>query len=129
MGEPVWLPREAIILLHEESLAEFGGLPGLRNEEGLESALARPRNCHAYEGIEDSFRLAAEYAFGIMRNHPFLDGNKRGGFLAAGVFLALNGWSIQGDETEVANACLLLAGGEWGVAEFAFWLRENCVAI
>lgn len=129
MGEPIWLPREAIILLHEESLAEFGGLPGLRNAEGLESALARPRNCHAYEGVEDPFRLAAEYAFGIMRNHPFLDGNKRDGFLAAGAFLALNGWSIQGDETEVANACLLLAGGEWAVPEFSFWLRENCVAI
>ena len=128
MPEPFWLPREALELLHQESLAEFGGLNGLRNAEGLESALARPRNCHAYDGISDLFRLAAEYAFGIMRNHPFVDGNKRGGFLAAGAFLAINGWQIDSEETEVVNACLLLAAGEWGVAEFAFWLRENCVA-
>lgn len=128
MREPVWLPREAIEVLQQESLAEFGGLPRLRNQEGLESALVRPRNCHAYEGVEDSFRLAAEYAFGIMRNHPFVDGNKRAGFLAAGAFLALNGWAIDGDEAEVVNACLLLASGEWGFEEFAFWLKQNCVA-
>jgi death-on-curing protein len=125
--EPQWIDRAVVEQLHADSLLEFGGATGLRNEDGLESALARPINRHLYESVDDPFELAAEYAFGLMRNHPFVDGNKRAGLLAAGAFLNINGWEIDADETEVANACLLLASGEWCVAEFAFWLRENCI--
>ncbi len=128
MATPIWLDRAIVGQLHTESLTEFGGLRGIRDESGLESALARPLNRHMYEAASDLYELAAEYAFDIRRTHPFLDGNKRAGFLAAGAFLDINGWLIDGEETEVVNACLLLASGEWGHAEFAFWLRENCLS-
>ncbi len=127
--EPVWIDRAIIDILHDDSLSFFGGLPGMRSEDGLESALARPINRFLYEGVDDLFVLAADYAFGIMKNHPYLDGNKRAGLLAASTFLDVNGWEISGPETEVVNACLLLASGEWSGDEFAFWLKENCSPI
>ena len=126
---PIWIDRAVIDVLHDDSLNLFGGLPGIRSEDGLASALARPINCFLYEGLDDLFALAAEYAFGIMKNHPCLDGNKRAGLLAGSVFLDVNGWEISGPETEVVNASLLLASGEWGRDEFAYWLKENCSPI
>ena len=88
--------------------------------------MARPINRFLYEEVDDLFALAAEYAFGIVRNDPFVDGNKRAGFLASGAFVDINGQEIETKEVEVVNATLLLASGEWGVAEYAFWLSENC---
>ena len=125
MTEPVWIDRQAIELLHDESLAEHGGLPGLRDANLLESALARPRNLLGYEGVEDIARLAASYAFGLARNHPFVDGNKRAAFIAAALFIRLNGARLSADQVDAYETTLRLAAGEIGEAEFAAWIRGN----
>jgi len=124
VSEPVWLRADAVVLLHDEQLAIFGGPAGLRDAGLLDSALARARNAWAY-GEEDLCMLAALYAGGIMQNHPFVDGNKRAGFLAAYVFLDVNGLELNAPEVEVVTRCLALAAGEIGEAEFAEWLRGN----
>lgn len=92
MTEPVWLEKTALLLAYAEALIRTGGLAGLRDEGLLESALARPRNLFAYEGVTDVRRLAVSYGVGILRNHPFADGNKRAAFLALAMFLNLNGF-------------------------------------
>ncbi|MBX3428611.1 MAG: type II toxin-antitoxin system death-on-curing family toxin [Hyphomonadaceae bacterium] len=122
--EPTWLGVESVLVMHEEQLAEHGGAVGVRDLGLLESALARPRNAWSY-GESDLVVLAALYAAGIMRNHPFVDGNKRTGFLAAYAFLYVNRLEIVADEAEVIVQCLSLAASEIGEAEFAAWLREN----
>ncbi|MBB5518106.1 death-on-curing protein [Amphiplicatus metriothermophilus] len=111
--------------LHAEQLAEHGGAAGVRDEGLLESALARPENMAAY-GEPDLFELAAAYAFGIVKNHPFVDGNKRAGFMAAATFLLLNGWTLTATDKEVVEAMLALAAGEASEEEFALWLKANC---
>jgi death-on-curing protein len=121
---PLWLSKELIFALHERLVAEFGGLPGLRDEGLLESALGKPENLHAY-GKPSAFELAASYAFGIVKNHPFLDGNKRTGFAAAAVFLETNGYRLIGSEVEATGAVLALAAGDISEAAFAAWLSEN----
>ncbi len=123
-AEPKWLGVNAVLVMHEESLAEHGGGAGVRDLGLLESALARPRNAWSF-GQDDLVALGALYASGIMRNHPFIDGNKRTGFLAAYSFLYVNGVEIVAEEAEVVVQCLSLAAGEIGEAEFAAWLREN----
>jgi death-on-curing protein len=123
--EPRWVARRALELLHEESLAEHGGASGLRDEGLLESALARGRNLFAYENVRDPFRLAAAYAFGIAKNHPFVDGNKRAAFLSAALFLQLNGWVLAADRAEAVVVMLDLALGKLELAQFAEWLRTN----
>jgi death on curing protein len=125
VSEPRWISQRALLLLHLESLRAFGGAEGLRDEGLLESALARPRNLHAYEGETDLCRLAAAYAAGIVRNHPFVDGNKRAAFAAAGAFLMLNGLDLVGDKAEATVAMLDLAAGELPEEGFAAWLRDN----
>ncbi|OQW56415.1 MAG: death-on-curing protein [Proteobacteria bacterium HN_bin10] len=122
--EPKWLGVEAVLVMHEEQLAEHGGAAGVRDLGLLESALARPRNAWSY-GQSDLVALGALYAAGVMRNHPFVDGNKRTGFLAAYAFLYVNGVEIVASEAEVIVQCLSLAAGEIDDAEFAAWLREN----
>src|SRR5262245_10281486 len=124
MNEPKWLGVEAVIVFHDEQLAEHGGLAGVRDSGLLESALARPRNAWSY-GQRDLIALAVLYASGIMRNHPFVDGNKRAGFLAAYSFLYVNGLEIVAEEAEVVVHCLALAGSEISEDEFTAWLREN----
>jgi death-on-curing protein len=119
----VWLERLSVELFHAESIADHGGLPGLRDEALLESALARPQNLHAYEGVTDIVTLAACYAVAVARNHPFLDGNKRAAFLAAFVFAQQNGLRIVADQAEAAAAMLSVAAGELSQEEFAAWLR------
>jgi death-on-curing protein len=121
---PLWLDLEAILVLHDEQLAEHGGAPGLRDGGLLESACARPRNAWGY-GQRDLFVLAGLYVAGIMRNHPFVDGNKRAGFLAAYAFLYVNGLELHADEGEVVVHCLALAADEIDENEFADWLRDN----
>jgi death-on-curing protein len=127
VSTPIWLLRSLIDAVHDAQIAEHGGADGLRDEGALDSALARPVNLNAY-GETDVFRLAAAYAFGIVRNHPFVDGNKRTAFLAAYVFLHINGHEIIADEVGAATAVLTLAAGEIGEDEFSDWLRRNCRA-
>jgi death-on-curing protein len=124
MKSPLWVGRDVALALHADSLAVHGGLGGLRDSGLLESALARPLNLHAY-GEEDAVVLAAAYAFGVVRNHPFTDGNKRTGFLVAGLFLELNGFRFIATEADVVIHTLALAAGEIDERAFADWLREN----
>ena len=124
MKEPIWVLPSVIAAVHDAQLAEHGGAAGERDAGLLASALARPRNLHAY-GETDVCRLAAAYASGIVRNHPFIDGNKRTAFLAAYVFLGLNGLDLGADEVEAAAAMLMLASGDLEEEAFADWLRRH----
>jgi death-on-curing protein len=122
-----WIDKHALLLLHSESLDEHGGASGMRDEGLLDSALARPLNLAAY-GEPDLADLAAAYAVGIAQNHPFVDGNKRAAFLAAGLFLALNGMRLRVPQAEAAGAMLAVAAGELEEAAFAEWIRRCAVA-
>lgn len=106
-------------------LQRFGGLDGVRDEGLLESALNRPRHLFAY-GSPSLPELAAAYAAGIVQNHPFIDGNKRTGFMAAALFLEVNGLSFQAPEIEVVERTLALAAGAIEEAEYAAWLKRSC---
>ena len=119
-----WIDRRALLLLHAESLAEHGGGEGLRDEGLLESALARPENLAAY-GKPDFADLAASYGFGMAKNHPFVDGNKRAAFLAVGLFLYLNGYRLGATQAEATLTMLALAAGDITEPEFAAWLRDH----
>ena len=121
-----WLLEGVVIAMHDEQIAEHGGSLGIRDAGLLSSALARPQNQAVY-GEPSVFDLAAAYAFGIIRNHPFVDGNKRTGFLAAYVFLDLNGWELMASEAEAAAAVLALAASEMDEAGFADWLKTKSV--
>lgn len=125
MKEPVWMPLEVVHTTHEELLNRFGGSSGVRDEGLLESVLQRPRHLFAY-GDPDSFVLAAAYAAGIVKNHPFLDGNKRTGFMVAYIFLEANGLSFQAPEEEVVERTLALAAGAIAEADYAAWLNRSC---
>ena len=119
-----WVHRRALELLHDESIAEHGGLPGLRDEGLLESALARPLNLAAY-GEPDVAELAASYGVGLAKNHAFVDGNKRVAFLAVGLFLALNGQRLVATQAEATLTMLDVAAGTLDEATFAQWLRNH----
>ena len=125
MKEPIWIEKEDCLGFHGALLARFGGLDGLRDSGLLESALARPLQLMAY-GDPDLSELAASYAHGIVKNHPFLDGNKRSGLMAAALFLELNGMIFQAPEEEAVLQTLALAAGEIGADEYAAWLRKSC---
>jgi death-on-curing protein len=122
---PIWIDKRALLLLHQESLAQFGGAGGLRDEGLLDSALARPVNKHAYEGCADLAVLAAAYGFGLARNHAFVDGNKRVAFLAVGVFLAINRHGLTATPVEAIDAIVALAAGAMDEAQFAQWIRAH----
>jgi death-on-curing protein len=122
-----WISREALLLLHDESLAEHGGAAGLRDVGLVDSALARPLNLVAY-GEPDLAELAASYAVGLAKNHAFVDGNKRAAFLAVGLFAALNGQRLVASQIEATRAMLAVAAGEIDEAGFAAWLRERLKA-
>jgi death-on-curing protein len=121
-----WLLEDIVMAMHDEQIAEHGGQIGLRDAGLLASALARPQN-QAANGKPSVFHLAAAYAFGIVRNHPFLDGNKRTGFLAAYTFLDVNGWELTAPEPEAVAAVTSLAAGALAEPEFADWLKRNAV--
>lgn len=125
MKTPKWVDRRALVLLLGETLAEHGGLPGLRDDGAFDASLARPRHLFAYEPESDLPRLAAAYGFGIVRNHPFMDGNKRAGFLAMGLFLARNGQQLTADPVEAIAVILRLAEGKMTELELASWVRQN----
>ncbi len=124
MTEPVWLDQRSVLALHADLLREYGGLGGVRDEGLLESALARPQNQAAY-GDSSLAEMAAAYAFGIARNHPFVDGNKRTALAAADVFLQLNGHEIVVEEVEAVAIIRDLAAGEIGEGELAAWITAN----
>ena len=124
MKEPQWVLRETVLALQERLLAEFGGLSGVRDPGLLDSALARSRQLFAYRK-PSLFDLAAAYAFGLVRNHPFLDGNKRIGFTTAIIFLELNGYRFTASEVEAMVKTLALAARAVDEASYAVWLKEN----
>jgi death-on-curing protein len=125
VSEPRWLDRRALLYLHHESLRQFGGAEGLRDEGLLDSALDRPRSRFAYEGDGDSCNLAAAYAYGLVRNHPFVDGNKRAALAASGVFLMANGLDLIAPPAMVTVAVLDLAADDMSEAAYADWLRAH----
>ena len=124
MKKPVWVLREVVFMLHEQSLAQFGGSAGIRDEGLLDSALGKPENLFAY-GKPTIFDLAASYAFGLVKNHPFIDGNKRTGFITAVLFLELNGYRFQASEVDAAVRTLALAAGDMTEPAYAAWLKAN----
>ena len=124
MSDWVWVLRGVVIAAHHEQLAEHGGAAGIRDAGLLDSALARPENLAAY-GDPDAASLAAAYGFGIVRNHPFVDGNKRAALIATELFLALNGFDLVVDDAECVLVVLSLAAGELKEEEFAAWLRGH----
>jgi death-on-curing protein len=124
MTPPVWVSQETVVLLHEQLLAAFGGSTGVRDQGLLDSALARPQNLVAY-GDPTLHDLAASYAFGIVKNHPFVDGNKRTSFTVAVLFLELNGQRFEAGEVDATVQTLGLAAGEVTEAAYAAWLRAN----
>jgi death on curing protein len=124
MSEPVWLSVDLVVDIHSEQLALFGGPDGIRDRGLLESALARPLNKFAY-GDDDLASLAASYAFGIARNHPFVDGNKRVAFAAFLVFLGLNGVTFRVEPALATASILALAAGEIDEAGFTQWVRDH----
>jgi death on curing protein len=123
----VWLDPAVLMAVHEEQLAEHGGAAGLRDATLLESALARPKNL-AHYGEPDACALAASYAFGLARNHPFIDGNKRTAFVALELFLELNGLTLQAEDGNCVLTMLALAAGDFDEATFAAWLRDHIAA-
>jgi death-on-curing protein len=122
--KPAWLKKEAVLAMHDRLLAEHGGSAGVRDEALLESALARPQNLLAY-GKLSMFDLAAAYACGIIKNHPFVDGNKRTGFMAAFVFLGINKIDLVASESDVVLQTLAVAANELTEKAYASWLKEN----
>lgn len=124
MKQPVWILRDTVLALHDQLVAEFGGSPGLRDEVLLASALARPKNLFAYSK-PSIFTLAASYAFGLVKNHAFIDGNKRIGFTVSAVFLEINGYHLQAAEVDAAVRTLALAAGAMDEAGYAAWLKAN----
>jgi death-on-curing protein len=121
-----WLGELLVLAVHDEQLAEHGGRAGLRDLALLQSALARPLNLAAY-GDPDAFDLAAAYAFGIARNHPFADGNKRTAFVAAAVFLLDNGHEIDATDEAIVTVMLSVSAGSTSERELAAWLRASVV--
>ncbi|MBL0243198.1 MAG: type II toxin-antitoxin system death-on-curing family toxin [Rhodoferax sp.] len=124
MSDWKWLNRKVLLLLHDESLAEHGGASGLRDEELLNSALARPLNLALYEQ-PDVASLAASYGVGLAKNHAFVDGNKRAAFLAIGLFLMVNGFRLKATQAEATLTILDVAAGEIDEATLAQWIRTH----
>ena len=127
MNEPrfwIWIDREVLLALHDESLSEHGGSAGIRDEGLLDSALAKPLNVVAY-GEPDVAELAASYGYGLVKNHAFVDGNKRVAFLAVGLFLYMNGYRLTASQPDATQVMLALAASEISEAQFAQWVRGN----
>jgi death on curing protein len=123
--QPKWIDKRALLQLHEESLAHFGGATGLRDEGLQDSALCRALNLWLYDKSVDLASLAAAYGFGIAKNHAFVDGNKRGAFLAIGLFLAINGRQLRADQVDAINTMLSLAAGTLDEHALADWIRKQ----
>jgi death on curing protein len=126
MKEPIWVTKEVVLAIQDDLLARFGGLPGVRDEGLLESAIHRPLQLY-HHSVPTLFDLAAAYAGGIIGNHPFLDGNKRAGFMTAYVFLGANGHDVDATEEDVVIHTLALAAGEQDETAYAHWLERVSV--
>ena len=124
--KPRWISKKALLLLHELSLAQFGGARGLRDDGLLESALARPHNAYLYSDKSTLTELAASYAYGLTRNQAFVDGNKRAAFLSIGLFLAVNGLQLTAPQVEAIDVMLALARGDLEEAALAEWIARHC---
>jgi len=128
MQEPKWLKEKVVTAVHSRQLAEHGGMDGVRDAGLLSSALARPRNVFAYTTPKpDLATLAAAYAYGIIKNHPFVDGNKRTGYVLCRTFLKLNGTDIDATDIEKYQMVIAAADGSLSEEQFASWLREKLV--
>ena len=125
MKQPHWISRRALLYLHSASLATFGGSTGIRDEGLLDSALARSQDKFLYAPKSDLSELAASYGFGIAKNHPFIDGNKRAAFHSVGLFLSINGYELVADQLDAIQTMLSLAAGELCEEEFAVWIRSH----
>jgi death-on-curing protein len=123
--EPRWLSRLVLDAIHNDQLREHGGLPGIRDENVLESALARPQQKWHYVEESDLAMLAAAYGFGLVKNHPYRDGNKRIGFLAVATFLGINGYDLRATDADVVTQILALADNRVSEAELADWIRTH----
>ncbi len=128
MSEWVWIEESVVWAVHEAQLAEHGGSAGVRDSGLLQSALARPLNLLAY-GEADAPTLAAAYGFGIARNHPFIDGNKRTAFVCVELFLALNGFVLTALDADCVSTMLALAAGELPEADFAAWIKDHTLPL
>jgi death-on-curing protein len=124
-AEPLWLSRVVVDAIHTEQIREHGGLSGVRDETALESALARPRQKRHYGQKADVASLAAAYGFGLIKNHPYRDGNKRIGFLSIVTFLGVNGHDLDATDAEVISEMLALADGRVSEEELAEWIRQH----
>jgi death-on-curing protein len=125
MTEPQWVSLAVVMAIHEAQLAEHGGTIGVREQGLLESALARPRQIYAYGDDPDLLQLAAAYAFGLAKNHAFVDGNKRTAWVVCALFLELNGRYVTATQGDVVTTMLGVASGEIAEREFAAWLGRN----
>lgn len=125
MNEPIWLSSSIAATIHDAQISEHGGSPGIRDEGLIESALARAKNKWSREGDVDLADLAAAYASGLVKNHGFVDGNKRVGFMAAYTFLGLNGYDLDAPETEVVVMVRDLAASTLTERDFAAWIRQR----
>jgi len=123
--DPVWLDRLIIEAIHSDQVRVHGGLPGIRDKNALEFALARPLNRRAHDSGSDLEELAAAYGYGLATSHPFNDGNKRVSFLAMYVFLSVNGVEIEAAETEVVDLMVAVASGQCSEENLADWLRSH----
>lgn len=123
--QPRWIDKRALVQLHAESLATFGGAVGLRDEGLLDSALARPLNQWLHDKSLDLASLAAAYGFGIARNHPFVDGNKRSALMAIGLFLSINGKRLRADQVDTIHVIMSLAAGALEEPALAGWIRKH----
>lgn len=126
---PDWLERRDIEFHYEEMMSQYGGLPGLPNEDALAATLARPQQQLAYEPDSTVYDLAASYGFGFARNHCFPDGNKRVALASMDVFLMLNGIDLVSDEAETVVIINAVAAGEYSQSDLAEWLESNCSAL
>lgn len=124
----VWVTQDILLAVHDEQIAEHGGGTGLRDAGLLASAIARPQHLVVY-GEPDAAQLAAAYAFGVARNHPFVDGNKRTAYVAAELFLALNGIALTADDAGATLTMLQLAAGDMSEEAYAGWLRQHLQAL
>jgi death-on-curing protein len=125
---PTWIRKDVLLAVHERLLAEHGGRAGIRDDRLFDSALGRPENLFAY-GNPTIFDLASSYARGIIKNHPFVEGNKRTGFMAAYLFLNLNGYEFTADESDVVIKTLAVAEGKMNEEHYAVWLKANSTAV
>ena len=128
MTKPVWMEEWDALMLHDRLLTLHGGAAGLRDGALLKSALARPQQLYAYEDAPDIIGMATAYTAGIVRNHPFVDGNKRTGFVIGILFLELNGYRFTASEEDAAQGVLKLAGGALDEGDYAAFLRANVKA-